>query len=63
MDFCLRDGGDDGEYNGVDFVEISKIRAMQDTNCVGKEPFDRVKPVYRCSSMYSKYRNQRTLNI
>ena len=31
------DGGSDGKYNGVGFVETSKIFAMQDTFCYGTE--------------------------
>ena len=30
MKFGLLDGGEDAEHNGVGFVEITKISAMQD---------------------------------
>ena len=30
MDFCSLDGGENGEHNGVGFVEISQIFAMKD---------------------------------
>ena len=33
--------GDVGEYDGVGFVEISKIFATQDVFCFGTEPFGR----------------------
>ena len=40
MEFSLSGGGEDGEYNGVDFVEISDISATQDTCFFGTEQFD-----------------------
>ncbi len=33
-------GGEDGEQTGVDFVEISKVFAMQDTFFLGMISFD-----------------------
>ena len=36
------EGGTDDEDNGVRFVEISKIFAMQGDVFLGTEPFDRV---------------------
>ena len=30
MKFHSHNGGEDGEYNGIDFLEISKTSAMQD---------------------------------
>ncbi len=35
-------GGEESEYNGVYFVEISEILAMQDAFLSGMTPFDRV---------------------
>ncbi len=42
MEFSLLDGGEDDEYNGIDFVEISKICATQDAYFGGTGPFDTV---------------------
>ncbi len=42
MKFDLFDGGDDGEYNGFGFVEISGIFSMERTYFFGTEPSDRV---------------------
>ena len=44
MAFGLFYGGEDGEYDGVGFVDISKIFAKQDTFSLGNGPisFDRV---------------------
>ena len=39
MEFGLLDGREDGEYNSVDFMEISKIFVMQDAFSFGTEPF------------------------
>ena len=36
----LLDGEEDGEYNGIGFVEIPKILAMKDTTFLGVELFD-----------------------
>ena len=35
-------GGDDSEYNGIDFVAISKLFVMQAAFFVGMISFDRV---------------------
>ncbi len=35
-------GRDDGEYNGVGFMKISKIIAMRDAYFVGTISFDRL---------------------
>ncbi len=40
MEFSMFGGGEDGEYNGVGFEEISKIFAMQGTFLFGTAPFD-----------------------
>ena len=40
MEFGLHDGGDDGEYNGVGFVEISDISATQDDFVYWAASFD-----------------------
>ena len=37
---CASDGGDDGDYSSVGFVEISKIFAIQDLILFGREWFD-----------------------
>ena len=42
MEFGLLGGGQDGEYNGVSFVEMSEIIVMQDWFSFGTKPFDRV---------------------
>ena len=42
MEFSLFDGGDDDEYNGVVFVEVSKIFAMQDDFILITKPSDGV---------------------
>ena len=39
--FGSLDGGEDGEYNGVGFVEISEIFVSQDAILFGREPLDR----------------------
>ncbi len=44
MEFDLCHARDDGEYNGVSFVEITKISVMQGAFYIGKEPFDGVYP-------------------
>ena len=38
----LHDGDKDGKYNGVAFVEISQIFAMQKAFFLGTDLFDRV---------------------
>ena len=42
MEFGLRAGGDDGEHNAMDFVEISEIFAKHDAHFFGIAPFDKV---------------------
>ncbi len=39
MKFSSFDHGEDGTFNGTDFVETSRISAMQDTLCFGIGPF------------------------
>ena len=41
MKFGLLNGGEYREYNGTDFVGISKIFSMQDTFDFGTAPFER----------------------
>ena len=41
MEFGSVDGGHDGEYNGVGFVGISRIFAMQDDYVNGTASFDK----------------------
>ena len=40
MEFCSLDGGDDGEYYGIGFVEISKMFSMQNSCFYGTQSFD-----------------------
>ena len=40
--FNSRDHGENNEYNGTDFVELSKILLTQDTYCFGVGTFDGV---------------------
>ena len=42
LEFCSLDGGDDGEHNGVVFVEISEILVKQKTVFFGIGSFDRI---------------------
>ena len=42
MRFGWHDGGHDGEYSGIDFVEISQIFATPDASSLGIERFERV---------------------
>ena len=43
MEFSLCDGGEDGEYNGIDFMEIPKIFFDKGRIFVlGMTPIDRV---------------------
>ena len=42
MKLCSPDGGEYGEYNGVGFVELSKIFAIQNATFFGTESFDGV---------------------
>ncbi len=42
MEFYLFDGGEDGEYNHVSFVEVFKVFVEQNAFFFGTEPFDRV---------------------
>ena len=42
MESSSLDGGDDGEHNGVDFVEISTIFATQGAFFFGTELFNRI---------------------
>ena len=53
MEFGSLDGGEDGEHNGVDFVEISKMSAMQDAFFIETEPFDRVRHQRSVGTNYS----------
>ena len=51
MAFGLLAGGEDGEYTGVDFVEISKIFAMGYAYYFVTETFDKpLKTMYRTAS-------------
>ena len=36
------DGGEDGKHNGIGFVDISKILAMEDASFYRTESFNRV---------------------
>ena len=40
------DGGQDGEYSGIDFLKISKTFATQGDFFFGPEQFDRVQQTY-----------------
>ena len=42
MKFGWFDGRNDGEFNGVGFVEISEIFVTQDTFLIGWESFDKI---------------------
>ena len=39
MEFGSLDGREDGEYNGINFVVIREIFAMQDAFCFEAGPF------------------------
>ena len=39
MKFSLREGGENSEYNGMDFVAISEMAAMLGGFSVGTVPF------------------------
>ena len=42
MKYCPLDGQEDGVYNGIDVVGISKLFAIQGTFFFAKGPSDRV---------------------
>ena len=42
VELGLFDGGENGKYNGLGTVKISKLIAMQNTLFLGTEPFIRV---------------------
>ena len=42
MEWCLLDGAEDGEYNAIGYVEISKIFVMQGTFFYRMGAFDGV---------------------
>ncbi len=41
MGFALRDGKENGEHDGGEFVEVSMISLMQDIFFSEMDPFDR----------------------
>ena len=42
MEVGLLDGGEDGKYSGVGFVDVSEISAMQGAFFFESESFDRI---------------------